>query len=85
MLAGKLRMTEVKEQTNLKNLTSLEDYIVQVGQGEIADRVNERLGRMDVGVMLLRKVWQRDLQALAEGRPLKQWVIPESFGNTGLV
>jgi len=85
MLAGKLRMTEVKEQANLKNLTSLEDYIVQVGQGKIADRVNERLGRMDVGVMLLRKIWERELQALAEGRPLKQWVIPDSFGETGLV
>jgi 5,5'-dehydrodivanillate O-demethylase len=85
MLAGKLRMADVKKQTNLKNLTSLEDYIVQVGQGAIADRINERLGRMDVGVILLRKIWQRELQALVEGRPLKQWVIPESFGNKGMV
>ena len=85
MLAGKLRMAEVKKQTNLKNLTSLEDYIVQVGQGAIADRVDERLGRMDVGVILLRRVWERELQALAEGRPLKQWVIPESFGDRGMV
>ena len=84
MLAGKLRMVDVKKQTNLKNLTSLEDYIVQVGQGEIADRINERLGRMDVGVILLRKVWERELQALAEGRPLKPWVIPESFRDSGL-
>ena len=85
MLAGKLHMAEVKKQTNLKNLTSLEDYIVQVGQGAIADRVNERLGRMDVGVILLRKIWERELQALADGRPLKQWVIQESFRDTGLV
>ena len=84
MLAGMLRMVDVKKQTNLKNLTSLEDYIVQVGQGEIADRINERLGRMDVGVILLRKVWERELQALAEGRPLKPWVIPESFRDSGL-
>jgi len=75
----------VKNQTNLKNLTSLEDYIVQVGQGAIADRINERLGRMDVGVILLRKIWERELQALAEGRPLKQWVIPESFEDKGMV
>ena len=85
MLAGKLRMAEVKKQTNLKNLTSLEDYIVQVGQGSIADRAHERLGRMDVGVFLLRKIWERELQALEEGRPLKQWVIPKSFRDKGLV
>ncbi len=85
MLAGKLRMADVKKQSNLKNLTSLEDYIVQVGQGEIADRINERLGRMDVGVILLRKVWEREIKALAEGRPLKKWVIPESFNERGLV
>lgn len=85
MLAGKMRMTDVKKQNNLKNLTSLEDYIVQVGQGTIVDRANDRLGRMDVGVLLLRKIWERELKALEEGRPLKEWVIPESFNDRGLV
>ncbi|HWP28872.1 MAG TPA: ring-hydroxylating oxygenase subunit alpha, partial [Chloroflexota bacterium] len=45
----------------------------QVGQGVIADRTRERLGRSDVQLILLRKIWRRELRALAEGRPLKQW------------
>ena len=31
------------------------------------------LGRSDRGVFLLRKIWQREIKNLAEGRPLKQW------------
>jgi 5,5'-dehydrodivanillate O-demethylase len=85
ILAGKIRMSEVREQANLKNLTSLEDYIVQVGQGEIPDRNQDKIGRMDVGVFLLRKLWGRELQALAEGKPLKQWKVPEKLGDSGQV
>jgi len=29
--------------------------------------------RSDVGLMLYRKIWQRELMALAKGRPLKNW------------
>ena len=50
--------------------------MTQAGQGIIADRKHERLGRSDEGVILLRKIWQRELRALAAGRPLKQWSRP---------
>ena len=79
VLEGKLCMEEIEIQPNLKNLTSLEDYVVQVGQGPIADRSDERLGRMDVGIFLVRKLWQRELKALADNRPLKQWAVPEGL------
>jgi 5,5'-dehydrodivanillate O-demethylase oxygenase subunit len=36
-------------------------------------RANEHLGRSDRGVFLLRKIWQREIKNLAEGRPLKEW------------
>jgi 5,5'-dehydrodivanillate O-demethylase len=49
------------------------DDVTQLGQGVIPDREQERLGASDVGVILLRNLWKRDLRALAEGRPLKQW------------
>jgi 5,5'-dehydrodivanillate O-demethylase len=84
VLKGKSSMEEIENQPNLKNLTSLEDYVVQVGQGAIADRANDRIGKMDVGVFLLRKLWQRELKALAEGKPLKQWVIPEQVASKSL-
>ena len=30
-------------------------------------------GRSDVMIVLLRKIWMRELEALAEDRPLKEW------------
>jgi 5,5'-dehydrodivanillate O-demethylase len=58
-------------------LNVLEDTATQCGQGAIADRTAEHLGRTDMLVILLRKVWQRELQALAERRPLTKWIPPE--------
>ncbi len=55
------------------DLVNIQDNAAQVGQGAIADREHERLGRSDVLVVLLRQIWERELRALAEGRPLKQW------------
>jgi 5,5'-dehydrodivanillate O-demethylase len=54
------------------------DDVTQLGQGIIADRQHERLGRSDAALIVLRKLWERELRALAEGRPLKQWTRPES-------
>ena len=31
------------------------------------------LGQSDVGVALIRKLWARELKALAKGKPLKDW------------
>jgi 5,5'-dehydrodivanillate O-demethylase len=59
----------------------VEDYACQVGQGPIANREGERLGSIDKGTALLRKLWLRELTALAEGKPLKQWVIPAGLAD----
>jgi 5,5'-dehydrodivanillate O-demethylase len=70
ILRGELRMQDLSDHPNLVNI---QDTVAQVGQGVIADRTAERLGRSDVLVILLRKIWARELRALAEGCPLKQW------------
>jgi 5,5'-dehydrodivanillate O-demethylase oxygenase subunit len=72
ILAGKLRLSEVDP--NRIDFVMLEDEIAQTGQGAIAVRSNEHLGRSDRGVFLLRKIWERELRNLAEGRPIKQWI-----------
>jgi 5,5'-dehydrodivanillate O-demethylase len=59
------------------SLVHAQDYVAQVGQGYRADRAQEHLGRSDIGVILFRKIWERELRALAEGRPLKKWVLPQ--------
>jgi 5,5'-dehydrodivanillate O-demethylase len=54
----------------------IEDYVTQVGQGPIRDRQRERLGRNDTKVIFIRRLWERELQALAEGQPLTDWQVP---------
>ena len=77
ILAGKLDWEDVDPETT--EIIRVQDDVSQVGQGIIADRINERLGRSDVGIILLRKIWQRELQAFAEGRLGKKWVYNDNM------
>ncbi len=54
-------------------LVEVEDQIAQVGQGEIADRSAEHLGRSDAGVIFFRRVLAREFAALADGEKTKAW------------
>ena len=72
VLAGRLRLDDVDPRRTDHVL--IEDEVAQSGQGAIADRSREHLGRSDVGVLFLRKLWERELRALADGRALKEWV-----------
>jgi 5,5'-dehydrodivanillate O-demethylase len=65
--------TAVEDLRGMSNMTNVEDYVAQAGQGRIADRHDERLGRSDSLIVLLRNLWARDLRALAEGRERRQW------------
>ena len=73
ILQGKLRIEDVDLDTSMYKLFWIEDYVTQVSQGSRADRPPERLVRVDETVVLKRRIWERELKALAEGRPLKQW------------
>jgi 5,5'-dehydrodivanillate O-demethylase len=70
VLRGELR---IEDATNVANIVNVQDYVAQIGQGAIAPRAHDHLGHSDVLVILLRRLWERELRALAEGRPLKQW------------
>jgi 5,5'-dehydrodivanillate O-demethylase len=68
----------VKDAIDHPALVAVEDLCAQVGQGEIADRDAEFLGRTDRGIIFMRRIWQRELEALSEGRPTKAWAfMPE--------
>jgi len=71
ILAGKLHLNDVDP--SRVDFVMLEDEVAQTAQGVIAVRSNEHLGRSDRGVFLLRKIWERELRNLAEGKPIKQW------------
>jgi 5,5'-dehydrodivanillate O-demethylase oxygenase subunit len=78
VLSGKLRFQDLDSFFNDKiSLVHAQDYVAQVGQGSLAERAQEHLGRSDIGVILFRRIWERELRALAEGRPLKKWVLPQ--------
>jgi 5,5'-dehydrodivanillate O-demethylase oxygenase subunit len=70
VLRGELRIADIEERLNVVNV---QDYVAQVGQGAIANRHDERLGRSDAVLILMRKLWLRELQALADEQPLKDW------------
>jgi 5,5'-dehydrodivanillate O-demethylase oxygenase subunit len=79
VLAGRMSPRELDlEQYPGPSMTNIQDYIALVGLGQIADEPPvERLGREDVAVIMMRKIFARELQALADGRPVKQWRRPE--------
>ena len=81
ILAGKMRLEDVDPDLSTYYLFWIEDYVVQVGPGVIPDRSKEHLGRMDEGVILLRGLWQREMRAIAEGRPTKEWFAPEGLAD----
>jgi len=72
VLDGRMRLDDIDP--NRTDHVLIEDEVAQTGQGAIANRSREHLGRGDTGILLLRKLWERELRALAEDRPLKQWI-----------
>jgi 5,5'-dehydrodivanillate O-demethylase len=70
--SGKVRFADIRH----PDLAVVQDIAVQAGQGRIEDRASEHLGRSDAGIILWRKILTRELLAIAEGRPAKQWQTP---------
>ncbi|NML44267.1 Rieske 2Fe-2S domain-containing protein [Ramlibacter sp. G-1-2-2] len=61
------------EEGDVIGLISAQDYIAQRGQGIIADRELEMLGKSDLGVITLRRIFWRELEAVRNGKPTKPW------------
>lgn len=74
ILVGRLSWSAVKDHPGLINI---QDNATQIGQGTIANRKAERLGRTDTAIILLRRIWERELRAVAEGKPATQWIFGE--------
>ena len=75
ILAGRMSMRDVDP--NYPALFVVEDNVALAAQGRITDRDQDWLGQSDKGIILLRRIWERELRALAEGKPLKQWRRPK--------
>ena len=75
LLAGRSTLAELRGTDEAPYMAWAEDGAAQAGQGAIADRTSERLGRSDQGVIFLRKLWARELRSLAEAGTTKAWTI----------
>jgi len=78
VLRGEMRIEDIADRLKHPDrLFNIQDYTSQAGQGVIPNRAEWHLGREDVTVLLLKKLFERELRNLAEGRPLKEWMRSE--------
>lgn len=83
VLAGRLRREDVKPEST--DFIPFQDALAQIGQGVSVDRSRERLGASDRGVTLLRRLWVRDLKAIAAGEHRWAWTCPDGLrGRAGV-
>jgi 5,5'-dehydrodivanillate O-demethylase oxygenase subunit len=75
ILAGRLRIQDIDP--GYAGLFVVEDNVALAGQGRITARERDWLGQSDRGIILLRRIWERELKALDEGQPLKVWRRPQ--------
>ncbi len=71
LLKGEIYREDIDPETT--DFVRMQDHVAQIGQGTIPDLEQETLGQSDKGIAMIRRVWSRELNSLAEGRPLKQW------------
>jgi 5,5'-dehydrodivanillate O-demethylase len=71
ILAGRMRIQDIDP--DYPRIFVVQDNVALAGQGRLVEREKERLGQSDAGIILLRKLWGRELKSLAQGKPLKPW------------
>jgi len=75
ILDGRTRLRDVDPDHPM--LFNIQDNVAIGAQGAVYDeRETERLGQSDASVILLRKLYERELRALEAGKPMKTWRRP---------
>ncbi len=64
------------------DIVMIQDAISCVGQGAARDRESDILGASDRVVSMIRRLWTREMRAIAEGRPVKRWKTPRDLRTT---
>lgn len=79
VLSSRARIADFSDHPDL---LMIQDHVTQMAQGTRTDRSKEHLARSDVLVIKLRRIWSREMRAMDEGLPLKQWVRSEAIRPT---
>ena len=78
VLAGRMRVQDIDP--DYPGLFMVQDNVALGGQGYVVDRSLDHLGQSDKALIFLRRMWSRELLAIAQGREPKLWKRPvESF------
>jgi 5,5'-dehydrodivanillate O-demethylase oxygenase subunit len=76
ILAGEASLDDFEDYRDLLNL---QDLVVQLGQGTVANRSSERLTKSDAPLILLRKLWQHELTAMMRSEPRTIWRLTDEL------
>jgi 5,5'-dehydrodivanillate O-demethylase len=76
ILAGEMTLEDLPDDVGAYTSFTIEDYVTQVGQGPINGRGYEFLAPGDEGPLFQRKLWLREVNAMAAGKPLTNWQLP---------
>ena len=82
VLSGRERWEDIEDRPDQ---VLIEDGIVLLGQGVLPDRSQNRLGSSDAAIILLRRLYARELAAIEAGRRLpssRHPMRPRSRGST---
>ena len=75
VLAGRERWEDIEDRPDQ---VLIEDGIVLLGQGVLPDRSKNRLGSSDAAIVLLRKLYARELTAVQAGLALTKFPTPDT-------
>ncbi len=75
VLAGRERWEDIADRPDR---VLIEDGIVLLGQGVLPDRSQNHLGSSDAAIVLLRRLYSRELAAIEGNRPLTRFPSPDA-------
>lgn len=64
------------------DIVLIQDGVALRGQPQSRNRRDDLLGVSDRQVVMLRQIWLREMQAVAEGEPMKIWTVPRDLVPT---
>lgn len=64
------------------DIVLIQDGVALRGQPQWRNRRDDLLGASDRQVIMLRQIWSREMQAIAEGKPTKVWTVPRNLVPT---
>ena len=78
VMRGELYLHDVKR----PDIINIQDAVALRAQPLMGVRSQDRLGKSDIQIIVLRKIWSRELRALERGEPMKTWSVPADLVTT---